>query len=152
VRDVVSKLSGELAQKGSAVTVTTGGDLTGQWDRGRLEQVVTNLVSNALKYGDGKPIQITAERSGDRAILSVADHGMGIETAKLARIFDPFERVVEARHYGGLGLGLHIAKTIVDGLGGMIAVDSHPGAGATFTVELPTSRSADDGRTDPGGR
>ena len=133
-------------------TVTTGGDLTGQWDRGRLEQVVTNLVSNALKYGDGKPIQITAERSGDHAILQVADHGMGIELGKLARIFDPFERVVEARHYGGLGLGLHIAKTIVDGLGGTITVDSHPGAGASFTVKLPVSRSADDGRSDPGGR
>jgi signal transduction histidine kinase/PAS domain-containing protein len=152
VRDVVSKFSGGLAQKGSAVTVTTGGALTGQWDRGRLEQVVTNLVSNAVKYGDGKPIQITAERSGDDAILRVADHGMGIETGKLARIFNPFERVVEARHYGGLGLGLHIAKTIVDGLGGTITVDSYPGAGATFTVKLPMSGSAADERTDPGGR
>jgi signal transduction histidine kinase len=152
VRDVVSRLSEELAHAGSAVTVKTDGDLTGEWDRFRLEQVVTNLLSNAMKYGEGKPIDITAVRSGGRATVTVVDRGIGIEPTMLRKIFDPFQRIVEARHYGGLGLGLHIAKTIVDGLGGTITVDSRLGAGAAFTVELPVSRSAPDGKTvDPGG-
>jgi len=152
VRDVVSAASSELAQTNSVVTVRTDGVLTGQWDRFRLEQVVTNLLSNAMKYGEGKPIDITAVRSGDRAILSVVDRGIGIEPAMLSKIFDPFQRVVEARHYGGLGLGLHIAKTIVEGLGGTINADSRPGAGATMIVDLPVSRSASDGKpVDSGG-
>jgi signal transduction histidine kinase/PAS domain-containing protein len=145
VRDVVSRLSEELAHAGSAVTVRTDGDLTGEWDRFRLEQVVTNLLSNAMKFGEGKPIDISALRAGDRVRLSIVDRGIGIEPTMLGKIFDPFQRIVEARHYGGLGLGLHIAKTIVDGLGGTITVDSRLGAGATFTAELPVSRSASDG-------
>lgn len=152
VRDVVSRLSAELSNTRSVVTVRTDADLVGQWDRFRLEQVVTNLMSNAIKYGEGKPIDVLAVRSGDRVIVSVVDRGIGIEPTKLARIFDPFQRVVQARHYGGLGLGLHIAKTIVAGLGGTISVDSRPGAGATFTVELPVSRSAHHGASvDSGG-
>lgn len=152
VRDVVSRLSGELAQARSAVTVKTEGAMTGEWDRFRVEQVVTNLLSNAMKYGEGKPIDISAVRSGDRAILKVVDHGIGIEPTMLGKIFDPFQRVVDARNYGGLGLGLHIAKTIIDGLAGTITVDSRLGAGSTFTVELPVSRSVGDGKpVDPGG-
>ena len=146
VRDVVSRLSGELAQARSAVTVKTEGAMTGEWDRFRVEQVVTNLLSNAMKYGEGKPIDISAVRSGDRAILKVVDHGIGIEPTMLGKIFDPFQRVVDARNYGGLGLGLHIAKTIIDGLAGTITVDSRLGAGSTFTVELPVSRSVADGK------
>ena len=152
VRDVVSRLSEEQAHANSAVTVTTDGDLTGQWDRFRLEQVVTNLLSNAMQYGEGKPIDITATRSGDDAIVRVVDRGIGIDPALLQTIFDPFQRIADARHYGGLGLGLHIAKTIVDGLGGTITVESRLGAGATFTVELPVSRSAADATSlNPGG-
>ncbi len=152
VRDVASQLSEELAHTRSAVMVRTEGALRGQWDRVRLEQVVTNLLSNAIKYGEGKPIDITAVRAGDHAMVRVVDRGMGIEPAMLTKIFDPFQRVVEARHYGGLGLGLHIAKTIIDGFGGTITVDSRLGAGATFTVELPVSRSAPNAKTvDSGG-
>lgn len=152
VRDVVSRLSGELAQARSAVTVKTEGAMTGEWDRFRVEQVVTNLLSNAMKYGEGKPIDISAVRSGDRAILKVVDHGIGIEPTMLGKIFDPFQRVVDARNYGGLGLGLYIAKTIIDGLAGTITVDSRLGAGSTFTVQLPVSRSVADGKpVDPGG-
>ncbi len=144
VRDVVSRLADDFGSSGSAVTLTTLGDLVGQWDRFRLEQVVTNLLSNALKYGQGKPVEISAERADDRVVLKFVDHGIGIPPAALSKIFDPYERGVRARHYGGLGLGLHIAKTIVEGFGGTIAVDSRPGAGATFMVDLPVSRSSED--------
>src|SRR4030095_8463103 len=101
----------------------------------------------------GKPIDVTAVRSGDRAVLTVVDRGIGIEPSMLSKVFDPFQRVVDSRHYGGLGLGLHIAKTIIDGLGGTIAVDSRLGSGTTLHVPLPMSRSAHNGpAVDPGGR
>jgi PAS domain S-box-containing protein len=139
VRDAVSRLQGTLAPTGS-VTITTGGNLVGQWDRARLDQVVTNLVSNAIKYGQGKPIEITAAESDGHVVLKVSDGGIGIEPSMRSKIFDAFQRASEAQRYGGLGLGLHIAKTIVNGLGGTIAVDSSPGTGSTFTVDLPASR------------
>ena len=152
VRDVVSRLSPDAARAGSTVTITTEGSLVGQWDRFRLEQVVTNLFSNAVKYGQGQPIDITVTGADGRVSMSFVDHGIGIETAMLGRIFDPFQRAVAARHYGGLGLGLHISKTIAEGLGGTILVESHPGEGSRFTVDLPLSRSAEhDGTIDPRG-
>jgi PAS domain S-box-containing protein len=151
VRDVVSRLTGALAPTGS-LTITTGGNLLGQWDRARLDQVVTNLISNAIKYGEGKPIQITANESDGHVVLTVADNGIGIEPSMRSKIFDAFQRAAGVQRYGGLGLGLHIAKTIVNGLGGTITVDSSPGTGATFTVDLPVSRSAEHGQTaDSGG-
>lgn len=143
VRDVVSRLSAELTQAGSTVTIRTEGDLVGRWDRLRLEQVVTNLLSNAIRYGNGQPIEVTAGESSGRVSLTVVDHGIGIEPSMLTRIFDPFQRAVAARHYGGLGLGLHITKTIVEGLGGTITVQSRPGEGSTFTVALPVSRGVE---------
>ena len=73
-------------------------------------------------------------------VLKVSDGGIGIEPSMRSKIFDAFQRASEAQRYGGLGLGLHIAKTIVNGLGGTIAVDSSPGTGSTFTVDLPASR------------
>ena len=141
VRDAVSRLTGTLAPTGS-VTITTGGNLVGQWDRARLDQVVTNLVSNANKYGEGKPIEITASETDGHVVLKVSDHGMGIDPSMRSKIFDAFQRAAGAKRYGGLGLGLHIAKTIVNGFGGTIAVDGSPDAGSTFTVDLPVSRSA----------
>ena len=142
LRDVVSRHSEDTTSAGSAVSVTTEGNLVGQWDRFRLEQVLTNLLSNAIKYGNGKPIDITAARSDGRVSVTFVDQGIGIDQAMLTRIFDPFQRAVIARHYGGLGLGLHISKTIVEGLGGTIAVDSRPNEGSRFTVDLPVSRDA----------
>jgi PAS domain S-box-containing protein len=151
VRDAVSRLTGTLAPTGP-VTITTGGNLVGQWDRARLDQVVTNLVSNAIKYGEGKPIEITASETDGHVVLRVSDHGMGIEPSMRSKIFDAFQRASGAQRYGGLGLGLHIAKTIVNGFGGTIAVDSGPRVGSTFTVDLPVSRSADHAQpTHPGG-
>jgi PAS domain S-box-containing protein len=151
VRDAVSRLTGTLAPTGS-VTITTGGNLVGQWDRARLDQVVTNLVSNAIKYGEGKPIEITASEIDGHVVLKVSDHGMGIDPSMRSKIFDAFQRASDAKRYGGLGLGLHIAKTIVNGFGGTIAVDGSPGAGSTFTVDLPVSRSANHAQpTHPGG-
>jgi signal transduction histidine kinase len=152
VHDVVAHHQAELAHAGSTVTVETEGHVVGQWDRFRLEQVVGNLFSNAIKYGKGAPIAVRVRRDGEEAIVTVTDHGIGIPPAMLGKIFEPYERAPSVRHYGGLGLGLHIARTVVDQFGGAITVESRPGAGATFTMRLPMSRSAADDHTHhPGG-
>ncbi len=114
----------------------------GQWDRFRLEQVATNLLSNAIKFGAGKPIAVAVREHRGLTTLEVQDHGIGIPPGMLNRIFDPFERAVSVRNYGGLGLGLFIVRTIVEGLGGIVRVESKPNAGSTFTVELQAERTS----------
>ncbi|WP_338863694.1 protein kinase domain-containing protein [Myxococcus stipitatus] len=111
--------------------------LIGQWDASRVEQVVASLLSNAMKYGAGKPVEISLREQDGLAWLQVRDHGMGIAEEDLSRIFERFERAVSVRHYGGFGLGLWIAREIVQALGGSIHVESTPGQGATFSVTLP---------------
>ena len=111
--------------------------VVGRWDKSRLDQVITNLVSNAIKYGDCKPIDVTLERQARPRRLTIRDRGLGIAPHDHERIFGRFERAASSRHYGGIGLGLWIVKQIVDALGGTVAVDSTPGTGSTFTVELP---------------
>jgi signal transduction histidine kinase len=140
VRQAVARFALQLASSGSELSVATAGDVVGCWDKTRLDQVVGNLLSNAIKFGRGRPIAITAAGHGSQVRLVVEDHGIGIEPEARARIFEPFERGVSIRHYGGLGLGLYIVKSIVTALGGSVAVDGEPGVGSTFTVELPRSR------------
>ena len=119
-----------------------GAQTFGSWDRFRLEQVISNLLANALKYGRGKPVELRISDGQDGALLSVRDHGIGIAQGDVARIFGRFERAVSSRHYGGLGLGLYVAQEIVEAHGGRIAVQSEPGAGSAFTVLLPRDEAA----------
>lgn len=142
VRDVVERLGPQSARSGSELSVSTAGQAVGTWDRSRLEQVVDNLLSNAIKFGRGKPIVLEVRVQGGRAVLRVTDQGAGIPEHLQGRIFEPFERAVRERMYGGLGLGLYIVRTIVEALGGTVRVRSAPGAGATFTVELPMEERA----------
>jgi len=137
VCEVVSRFEPEAEREGGRIEVITTEPITGHWDRLRLEQVVTNLLSNALKYGPGKPIRVHVEAQGAQARLTVRDEGIGVEPRLRARIFEKFERAVSDRHYGGLGLGLYITRQIVEALGGNVEVDSEPQKGATFTVLLP---------------
>ncbi|WNZ60229.1 sensor histidine kinase [Myxococcus sp. MxC21-1] len=99
--------------------------------------MLQNLLSNAIKYGRGRPIEVRVGADASRAWLSVKDQGMGIPPEGRARLFQRFERLASERHYGGLGLGLWIVKQIVDAMEGRILVESVPGQGSTFTVELP---------------
>ncbi|WP_224369046.1 ATP-binding protein [Hyalangium versicolor] len=142
VRQVVIRFEegGEFDRYGSKVTADVGKPIVSRWDRFRLEQVVTNLVSNALKYGEGKPIDIAVASEGSTATLTVTDHGIGIQPEHLHRIFERFERAVSSRHYGGFGLGLYIANQIVEAMAGSIEVRSNPGQGSTFKVTLPLVR------------
>jgi PAS domain S-box-containing protein len=140
VREVASRFELEAERFDGRLEVHVDGQIVGHWDRLRLEQVVTNLLSNALKYGAGKPVSVRVEAQGDHVRLTVKDEGIGIDTAHLARIFGKFERAVSERHYGGLGLGLYITHHIVEALGGRIVVESQPRQGAAFTVMLPLRR------------
>lgn len=137
VEDVVERFSQEASHAGSTLTVEICERAVGRWDRGRLDQVVTNLLGNAIKYGQGKPILVRLERERDVAHLTVRDEGIGIDLEAQRRIFGRFERAVSDRHFGGLGLGLWISRHIVQSLGGRIHFESTPGHGSTFYVELP---------------
>jgi PAS domain S-box-containing protein len=137
VQEVVGRFSDELARAGCELRSMSEGPVRGRWDRLRLEQVVTNLLGNAIKYGAGKPIRIAVERADGTAILTVQDQGIGIDAQKIPRLFGRFERAVSSRSYGGLGLGLYIVRQIVEAHGGNIRVASQVGAGSMFTVELP---------------
>lgn len=114
----------------------------GQWDRTRLEQVVTHLLSNALKYGTGRPVHVSVEVRGEQVRLVVRDESIGIPPEHLPRLFNRFERTVSERPPEGMGLGLYITRRVVEALGGRVEVHSAPGAGATFSVELPREPGA----------
>ena len=136
-RAVLRELDYELASSGSKLTLNAPPELLGRWDRMRIHQVLANVVSNAIKYGDGRPIELTLDASRDRATVSVTDHGIGILASDVDTLFEPFVRATPARRYGGLGLGLFIVRRIVEALGGEIDVRSDVGMGSTFTVTLP---------------
>lgn len=137
--DVCATYAVRAAAAGSTLTVVTTGPVVGSWDRLRLEQVISNLVDNALKYGPGKPVEVEVTQHLEQAVIRVTDHGPGIPESDQDRIFDRFARGVPTRHYGGFGLGLWIARQIVDAAHGRIEVTSTEGKGATFTVTLPVS-------------
>ncbi len=134
-REVVDRFHDEARRAGCAL-VLHAETARGRWDRSRLDQVLTNLLSNALKYGPGEPVVVGVEARRDRAILSVQDRGIGISEGDQRRIFQRFERAVSRRNYGGFGLGLWIVRQIVEALGGTVRVESLPGTGSTFVVEL----------------
>jgi PAS domain S-box-containing protein len=137
VREVAAQLDTDLVGSGSALSIVVEDNVVGQWDGSRLRQVVNNLLSNAIKFGLSRPIRITVRARAGRALLTVEDHGIGIRPEVLPRLFSPFERGVSGRNYGGLGLGLHIVRTIVEAMGGSVRAESAPDAGTVFTVELP---------------
>ena len=134
VRTVVDR-SRELTG-GVSITVQVE-PVVGRWDALRLDQIVTNLLSNALKYGAGQPIAIRLTATGEAATLEVEDGGVGIGEAQRRRLFTRFERGVASRHEGGFGLGLWITRQIVEAMGGVISASGEAGRGSIFVVTLP---------------
>jgi PAS domain S-box-containing protein len=137
VVDTVASMSPDAERAGCALDVTTSGSALGHWDRGRMEQVLRNLLSNALKFGAQRPIEVRVDATGESVRISVRDHGIGIAREDQSRIFHRFERAVSTSNFGGLGLGLYISNQILRAHGGSLRVESEPGKGARFIVELP---------------
>jgi signal transduction histidine kinase len=137
LRDVVGRLREQATEVGSSIELGSASPIVGAWDRSRLEQVLTNLISNAVKYGMGKPIALSVETAGDRVRIRVKDGGIGIPRADHGRVFQAFERLPTAERVGGLGLGLYIGRQIALAHGGTLTVESDATAGSTFTLDLP---------------
>ncbi|HYI02655.1 sensor histidine kinase [Hyalangium sp.] len=150
VREVVERHGEQALEAGCRLSFEAEREIDGWWDRLRLERVVTNLLSNALKFGRGKPIEIRVEQVEGRARLMVRDHGMGIPQEAQRRIFERFAREKSAGRHAGFGLGLYIVRQLVEAHGGTIRVESAPGQGALFTVELPRVPQPA-GELEPGG-
>lgn len=139
LQDLVLQLDGEATKIGSTIHFSGPMELIGSWDRHRLEQVIVNLMTNAIKYGNAKPIFLSVRKDHDSAVIEVKDNGLGISEENIGKIFERFERVDATRNISGLGLGLWIVKRILEGLGGTIEVQSTLGVGSVFCVKLPLS-------------
>jgi PAS domain S-box-containing protein len=137
VDEVMTTMAPDFRRANCAVTVSIPPDVVVKWDRVRIEQVLTNLMSNAMKFGAGNPIEVQAAATDTQVEIAVRDHGIGISREDQQRIFGRFERAVPTRHFGGLGLGLYISAQIVRSHQGSFQVESEPGQGACFTVRLP---------------
>lgn len=127
----------EGSPSGLPRVIYEGTDYFGTWDTFRIEQVINNLFTNALRYGEGKPIEVSLKETKNDVTLLVKDLGKGIPRADLDIIFEQFVRAENTEKTQGLGLGLHISKQIVEGHGGTISVESELGKGSTFKVILP---------------
>jgi signal transduction histidine kinase len=146
VRAVAVRLKDDLAAAGCSLSLivtgeggrgTTKAPIFGRWDRLRLDEVITNFLSNAIKYGAGKPIQLRLSATDAVATIEVEDQGIGISADDQQRLFERFARIVSPEHYGGFGLGLWIVKLLVEAMGGKVAVRSTVGQGSVFSAELP---------------
>ncbi len=136
-RDVLEQHAETAAAAGCKLALDAPAPTLGLWDRTRLEQVMRNLLGNAIKYAPRSPIEVfVGEREG-RAIIEVRDRGIGIAESEVGRIFGRFERAVPPRNYGGLGLGLFIVQEIARAHGGVARVESTLGEGSRFWVEIP---------------
>jgi signal transduction histidine kinase len=137
-RDVISRFEEAAAEAGSAIELDTVGPTLGWWDRSRVDQVVTNLVGNAVKYAGGAPIRVSiGSGTSGNVRLTVHDQGPGIPPEDQERIFEQFERAIDSDSMPGMGLGLWLVRRIVTAHGGAVSIDSAPGSGATFSVLLP---------------
>ncbi len=137
VRDVVDRFGEHALQAGSPVSVRSEGPTSGSWDRLRVEQVVTNLLTNSLKYAAGTPVDLVVQGEAKDVVLTVSDRGPGIPKSEQERIFGRFERAAPIRNFGGLGLGLYVARQIVEVHGGEIAIAPQQSVGVQFVIRLP---------------
>jgi len=138
VRTLLQRLRPLVTKSKSEIRLRADEPVVGLWDLDGIEAIVINLLTNALKFGEGRPIDIVVERRDDVARLSVTDQGIGILPEEQVRIFERFERAVPSQHYGGFGIGLWLARQVTEAHGGSLRVSSAKGLGSTFVLELPT--------------
>lgn len=134
---IIAHLSEDLKLSKSKLNFNSLNHINSHWDKNRIKQIITNLISNAIKYGEGKPIEVSTEVKDGKAIIKVKDHGEGIDKKYHETIFNCFQRVVSREKVSGLGLGLYIVRQLVEAHNGTVKVESEPGKGALFIVELP---------------
>jgi signal transduction histidine kinase len=146
VREVVGSFEAELAVARCDARVTTPSTVIGRWDRLRLDQICRNLVSNAIRFGAGHPIQVTVEADDTDATLTVQDYGVGIPPDKQRVIFERFERGPDTRRSGGFGIGLWVVRNVCAAMGGSVSLESSVGGGSTFAVSLPRRPDRDQRR------
>lgn len=137
VAGVIDRVSDKFESGQTPLKLISSGPVVGIWDQFRIEQIVLNLLMNALKYGAGRPVEVSLEKSEESAVLKVRDQGIGIPSTNHEIIFERFERAVKSTEYTGLGLGLYISKQIAEAHGGSISVESELAKGSTFIVLLP---------------
>jgi signal transduction histidine kinase len=142
LNEIIEQYRPEMEKLGCELELNLAPSVIVNWDRLRIEQVIVNLITNAMKYGIGKPISIGLGTEREQAILTVRDHGIGIAERDRERIFERFERAVSSESYGGLGLGLYISKQIVIAHHGQIQVESVLGEGTTVIVKIPLGQEA----------
>lgn len=142
VIDVVERLRPQFVERiGEIPRVKIEKNSVGDWDKFRIEQVLTNLLTNALKYGNDRPVDVIIAGDDKMAKVIVRDYGIGIAKENVSKIFERFERAgISASEVSGLGLGLFITRQIIRSHGGTIDVESEIGKGSTFTVSLPLEK------------
>jgi signal transduction histidine kinase len=139
---VVADLCLQAAATNCSVSVLPHPPVCGWWDEFRIEQVIVNLLTNALRYGGGQPVEISVHGQGGRVRIDVRDQGKGIAPGDIERIFDPYERGARNGEPKGLGLGLYISRQLAASHGGELTVESTLGAGSTFSLWLPCAEAA----------
>jgi signal transduction histidine kinase len=137
IKDVISDFQAKIEKENISLSFTPGEKIVGKWDKIRIEQAISNFISNSIKYGNGKPIEIILKKKGKNAELTIADHGIGISRDKQKHIFELFARGVSPDQYRGLGIGLFISQRIIYAHGGEIEVKSKLGKGTEFKTTLP---------------
>jgi signal transduction histidine kinase len=139
---VVNDLSLQAAAAGANVVLAPHHPVEGFWDEFRIEQVVVNLLTNAMRYGGGGAVEVSVHDEGPNVRIAVRDHGKGISPDFIDRIFEPYERGAKSGEPKGLGLGLYISRQLAMSHGGQLTVESTPGQGATFSLILPCTETA----------
>lgn len=137
IEAVVKRLEDMRLRSGSIIEVDIDPDLVGNFDLIRIESAIENMLTNAIKYGLGRPIQLKAKRSKGLVLITVKDNGIGISEKDQKNMFQKFERAVSVRKYSGLGLGLYITRKVVEAHGGTVGLESQLGQGSTFFISLP---------------
>jgi PAS domain S-box-containing protein len=137
VESVAERFLEQASSAGSELRLSVTHGIVIEADKLRLEEAISNVIGNAVKFGAGKPIEIELTTGDQNAIVSVRDRGIGIPPDDLSRIFGRFERTAKSQPYGGLGLGLYIASQIVEQHKGLIKAENRPNGGATIVIELP---------------
>ena len=142
IHKIIERYREAALKEGTIIQASLESNITGLWDLARIESAIENLITNAIKYGRGKPVAVAAGIEDRFAVITVKDLGIGISEKDKFKIFERFERAVSVKNFGGLGLGLYIARKIVEAHGGSIQVESKLGKGSVFSVKLPLTQDS----------